>query len=77
MLKWPGVILIRFYNLKKFIFYNWKENVSVVALFEGFKEKIKKEKQIALSRSNFESFEEKWQKFCDIYDFRGPDCQII
>ena len=68
-------------QLKKEIFYNWKENVSIVAFLNNFKLKIIhliiKEKQIAISRSNFVNFEEKWQNYCEIYDFRGPDCQII
>ena len=68
-------------QLKKEIFYNWRENVSVVTFFGNVKPKIVhiivKEKQIALSRDKFDNFEEKWQKFCDIYDFRGPHCQII
>ena len=67
-------------QLKKEIFYNWEENVSIVAFLNNFKTKIKslmiKEKQIALSSGKLEIFEDKWQSFCDIYDFRGPDCPI-
>ena len=68
-------------ELKKETFYNWDENVGVEAFLESFKQKIKhlviKEKQISLSKNNFESFVEKWKNYCEIYDFFGPDCQII
>ena len=68
-------------ELKKEIFYNWRENVGVDAFLESFKLKIKhlmiKEKQIAISGTDFESFVEKWKNYCEIYDFFGPDCQII
>ena len=36
-----------------------------------------KEKQIALSADKFELFTEKWKLFISIYDFMGPDCQIM
>ena len=68
-------------ELKKEIFYNWKENVGVVIFLDHFKQKIMhlmiKEKQIAISGNKFEMFAQKWQNYCEIYDFMGPDCQII
>ena len=68
-------------ELKKFIFYNWEENVRVEQLFERFKRRIMhmliKEKNIALSVDKFDTFMIKWEKFTEIYDFLGPDCQII
>ena len=36
-----------------------------------------KEKKIALIHDSFESFVDKWKQFHDIYDFMGPDCQIM
>ena len=68
-------------ELKKETFYNYRENVGVDNFLESFKQKIKhliiKEKQIAVSGNNFESFVKKWENYREIYDFFGPDCQII
>ena len=36
-----------------------------------------KEKQIMLEKDNFEKYFEKWNEFREIYDFLGPDQQII
>ena len=38
---------------------------------------IIKEKTIALGGNNFDTFRIKWEKFTEIYDFFGPDYQII
>ena len=38
---------------------------------------IVKEKQIAISSDDFETFCQKWEHFTEFYDFRGPDSQII
>ena len=66
---------------KKFIFYNWEENVRVEQLFERFKRRIMhliiKEKMIALGVDKFDTFISKWENFTEMYDFLGPDCQII
>ena len=55
---------------KKFIFYNWEENVRVEQLLERFKRRIMhliiKEKTIALGRNNFDTFRIKWEKFTKI-----------
>ena len=68
-------------ELKKELFYNWVENVSINAFFVNFKTKIMhlmiKEKQIALSKNKLDLFIEKWKLFVTIYDFMGPDCQIL
>ena len=68
-------------ELKKYIFYNFEENVGVVHLFERFKRRIMhliiKEKNLALSAGNYETFRVKWENFTEIYDFYGPDCQVI
>ena len=68
-------------ELKKYIFYNWEENVRVNTFFERFERKIMhlivKEKHIAIGSADFETFCQKWEYFIEFYDFRGPDCQII
>ena len=68
-------------ELKKELFYNYSENVNIAAFLLNFKTKIMhliiKEKRIALLNDSFESFADKWKDFSDIYDFMGPDCQIM
>ena len=68
-------------ELKKYIFYNFEENVGVVQLFERFNRRIMhliiKEKMLALSAGNYEIFKAKWENFTEIYDFYGPNCQVI
>ena len=68
-------------ELKKELFYNYSENVNSAAFLLNFKTKIMhlmiKEKRIALLYDSFESFADKWKDFSDIYDFMGPDCQIM
>ena len=68
-------------ELKKYIFYNFEENVRVIHLFERFQRRIMhliiKEKIIALKTESFESFRVKWGNFTEFYDFYGPDCQVI
>ena len=68
-------------ELKKYIFYNFEENVGVVHLFERFKRRIMhliiKEKMSALSAGNYETFRVKCENFTEIYDFYGVDCQVI
>ena len=68
-------------ELKKFIFYNFEENVRVVQLFERFKRRIMhliiKEKLLAIKDGKYETFKVKWENFTEIYDFYGPDCQVI
>ena len=36
-----------------------------------------KEKQIMIENDKFENSSEKWKDFREIYDFLGPDQQII
>ena len=38
---------------------------------------IIKEKLLALKNGNYETFRVKWENFTEIYDFYGPDCQVI
>ena len=67
-------------ELKKYIFYNFEENVGVLQLFERFKRRIMhliiKEKMVALKDGNYETFRVKWENFTEIYDFYGPDIQF-
>ena len=55
---------------KKFMFYNWDENVRVEQLFERFKRKVMhliiKEKNIALSGNRFETFMNKNRVSCKV-----------
>ena len=71
-------ILLEF---KKYIFYSWEEDVTVLNFFEAFRRKIMhliiKEKQIAVKSDNFETFANKWELYTEFYDFFGPDCQIV
>ena len=51
------------------------------AFSEHFFTKIRvlmvKEKQIMIARGKFEDYHKKWIGFISIYDFLGPDRQII
>jgi hypothetical protein len=68
-------------ELKKEIFYNWSANISVVTFCEHFMVKIKKimvkEKEVMISNDHFGDYFDKWKQFTAIYDFLGPDQQII
>ena len=68
-------------ELKKEIFYNWNANISVVTFCEHFMVKIKKimvkEKEVMISNDHFGDYFGKWKQFTAIYDFLGPDQQII
>ena len=68
-------------ELKKFLFYDWKIDVSVDDLCANFVlliiKIIIKEKKIYQTSNNINRFYSKWEKFKHIYDFRGPDIQII
>ena len=67
-------------ELKKHVFYNWKAELGVIAFCEQFQSKLRsliiKEKIIAQSYDRILAFNEKWEKYTAIYDFRGPDMQI-
>ena len=68
-------------ELKKEMFYNWSEGVGEVTFCERFITKVRKimikEKQLMMEKDNFENYFEKWKEFREIYDFLGPDQQII
>ena len=71
-------ILLEF---KKEIFYNWDSFTAVATFCEQFCVKIRKliikEKNISITNGKFDSFCKKWENFTAIYDFLGPDQQII
>ena len=71
-------ILLEF---KKHVFYNWNVEIGVNAFCEQFQSKLRsliiKEKIIAQANNELSRFYEKWGKYIAIYDFRGPDMQII
>ena len=70
-----------FLELKKELFYNFDQNVSPVAFCEQVLNNIRKimvkEKQCIKSDKMFDLYLEKWEKFTLIYDFRGPDLNIV
>ena len=76
----PGLnhILI---ELKKFIFYGWDINVNLRTFCERFENKIRnliiKEKHVMIKKGKFEPFSEKWKNFTNIYDYFGPDLEIV
>ena len=45
--------------------------------YNKIKDIIIKEKQLALKNGNFSKFCVKWENFTTIYDFRGPDIQMV
>ena len=67
-------------ELKKHVFYNWNADIGEIAFCELLKSKIKsviiKEKIIAQSKDQLPLFDEKWENYTAIYDFRGPDNQL-
>jgi len=70
-----------FLELKKDIFYNFDQNVGVVAFCEQVLNKIRKimikEKHCISSDELLKLYTEKWENFTQIYDFRGPDLNIV
>ena len=68
-------------ELKKFLFYDWKPDICVDELCAKFRLRIIKiiikEKNIYLVSNRIHEFYTKWEHFKYIYDFRGPDVQII
>ena len=68
-------------ELKKTIFYSTTADLNSQTFCGLFYNKIKdiiiKEKQLALKNGNFSQFCVKWENFTTIYDFRGPDIQMV
>ena len=67
-------------ELKKELFYNWDNYADLDMFLERFVAKVQKimiiEKKCIKSEENFQLYCNKWEKFEDIYDFRGPDPSI-
>ena len=70
-----------FIEFKKEVFYNFDENIGVEAFCERIIHKIRKiiikEKSCIKSNKMYDQFTKKWDKFIYIYDFRGPDLNIV
>ena len=68
-------------ELKKYTFYNLRENMGVSAFCEHFQATLRslmiKEKINALSYNKMGTFNEKWKNYTSIYDYRGPDMHSI
>ena len=68
-------------ELKKELFYNKSLNVGVATFREQFLKKIRniiiKEKNIYINKGKYTDFFDKWSNFTSIYDFQGPDLQIV
>ena len=70
-----------FLEFKKEVFYNFDENVGVGAFCERIIDKVRKimlkEKHCIKSVKMYEQYTKKWEKFITIYDFRGPDQNVV
>ena len=70
-----------FLEFKKEVFYNFDENVGVGAFCERIIDKIRKimlkEKHCIKSVKMYDQYTKKWEKFITIYDFRGPDQNVV
>ena len=68
-------------ELKKTIFYSTAADLDSPTFCDQFYNKIKtiiiKEKYLSLKNGQFNQFCEKWESFSKIYDFRGPDIEIV
>ena len=68
-------------ELKKEVFYNFDKNVRVETFCERIVYKIMKimikEKNCIKTDKMYENYAKKWDKFISIYDFRGPDLNIV
>ena len=70
-----------FIEFKKEVFYNFDRNIGVEAFCERIINKIRKimikEKNCIKSIKMYDQFTEKWDNFIPVYDFRGPDLNIV
>ena len=68
-------------QLKKYFFFNKNIDLNVEIFREHFLGKIRKliikEKAIMIASGKFDKFVEKWEQFTAIYDFFGPDLQLV
>ena len=71
-------ILLEF---KKEVFYNFDGNLGLIVFFERIIDKIRrimiKEKICIKSDQMYDQYIKKWDSFTAIYDFRGPDLNIV
>ena len=70
-----------FLEFKKEVFYNFDKNVGVDTFCERVINKVRKnmikEKNCIKSDQMHNHYVKKWDQFTSIYDFRGPDLNII
>ena len=70
-----------FIEFKKEVFYNFDKNIGVEAFCERMINKIRKimikEKNCIKSIGMYDKYTQKWDSFIPIYDFRGPDLNIV
>ena len=68
-------------ELKKYIFYAAKETLRSKHFPELYFSRVRfliiKEKEISSKSKKYEDFLNKWNDFTSIYDFRGPDAEIV
>ena len=68
-------------KLKKTIFYSTTADLDsstfCAQFYNKMKDVINKEKQIFMKKGNFSQFCTKWESFTPVYDFRGPDIEIV
>ena len=68
-------------EFKKTIFYPTTADLNSPTFCGQFYNRIKtiiiKEKQLSLKNGKFSQFCVKWENFSAIYDFRGPDIQMV
>ena len=70
-----------FLELKKSLFYSKLAELSSPHFNELFFQRIRilmiKEKLISAQRNSYDLFDQKWKNFTKIYDYRGPDINIV
>ena len=75
-----GLDLI-FLELKKELFYSKELNLCTTTFCEYFIAKIRKlmikEKYFMLKNEQFDAYDAKWKDFINIYNYHGPDFEII
>ena len=63
------------------MFYKDTLDMNVAAFCEYFINRVRrimiKEKSIMIENRNFELYDQKWADFWNIYDYHGPDIQIV
>ena len=68
-------------ELKKELFYSKELNMNLDTFCEHLERKIKrimiKEKTIMIENGQFDEYDVKWKKFKIIYNYLGPDIQIV